>query len=74
MITDDTNRQDTDCDFARARLDTHATDSPRRPFEGESQPVLKALRAHGINVVAIHGENPRVIFLLYWGVVPAANC
>lgn len=46
-------------------------------FEGELQPVLKALRKHDINVVAIHnhmeGENPRVIFLHYWGVGPAAE-
>src|SRR5215211_6483865 len=46
-------------------------------FEGELQPVLKALRANDINVVAIHnhmeGENPRVIFLHYWGVGPAGK-
>ncbi len=39
-------------------------------FEGELQPVLKALRAVGINVVAIHnhmeGESPKAIFLHYW--------
>ena len=41
-------------------------------LEGELQNVLKALRRAGINVVAIHqhmtGENPRVMFLHYWGV------
>ena len=41
-------------------------------LEGELQPVLKALRKAGINVVAIHqhmtGEQPRVLFLHYWGV------
>jgi len=41
-------------------------------FEPELQPVLKALRGAGINVVAIHqhmtGESPRVMFLHYWGV------
>src|SRR5205823_11294982 len=41
-------------------------------LEGELQDVLKALRAAGINIVAIHqhmtGESPRVIFLHYWGV------
>jgi hypothetical protein len=46
-------------------------------FEGELQPVLKALRAGGINVVAIHnhmeGESPKAIFLHYWGVGPAAE-
>lgn len=44
-------------------------------FEGELQPVLKSLRASGINVVAIHnhmeGESPKTIFLHYWGVGPA---
>jgi hypothetical protein len=37
--------------------------------------VLKALRAKNINIVAIHNhmthENPRVVFLHYWGVGPA---
>jgi len=41
-------------------------------FEGELQPVLKALRGAGINVVAIHNhmteESPRTVFLHYWGV------
>jgi hypothetical protein len=39
--------------------------------ESELQPVLKALRAGGINIVAIHshmtGESPRILFLHYWG-------
>src|SRR5215472_4964039 len=41
-------------------------------LERELQPVLKALRGAGINVVAIHNhietESPRVVFLHYWGV------
>ena len=41
-------------------------------IEGELQDVLKALRAGGINIVAIHqhmtGETPRMMFLHYWGV------
>ena len=41
-------------------------------FEGELQPVLKALRHAGIDIVAIHshmeGESPKAIFLHYWGV------
>ena len=41
-------------------------------LENELQPVLKALRGAGINIVAIHqhmmGEEPRVVFLHYWGV------
>jgi hypothetical protein len=40
-------------------------------LESEIQSVLKALRAHGINIVAIHNhminESPRIIFLHYWG-------
>jgi hypothetical protein len=38
---------------------------------GEVQPVLKALRKSGIDVVAIHhhmtGTNPTIYFLHYWG-------
>jgi hypothetical protein len=45
--------------------------------ESEVQPVLKALRSHGINVVAIHhhmtGVTPTVIFLHYYGTGPAAT-
>jgi hypothetical protein len=41
-------------------------------FEAELQGVLKALRRAGIYVVAIHhhmtGEEPRIVFLHYWGV------
>lgn len=41
-------------------------------LEKELQPVLKALRGAGINVVAIHNhietESPRVVFLHYWGI------
>lgn len=40
-------------------------------LESELQAVLKSLRASNINIVAIHhhmtGENPRYIFLHYWG-------
>ena len=40
-------------------------------LSGEVTPVLKALRAHGLDVVAIHhhmtGTDPVVIFLHYWG-------
>ena len=39
--------------------------------EAELQPVLRALRAGNINIVAIHshmtGESPRILFLHYWG-------
>jgi hypothetical protein len=44
-------------------------------LEKEVTPVLKALRSHGIEVVAIHhhmtGTSPVVIFLHYWGKGPA---
>ncbi len=44
-------------------------------LEPEVTPVLKALRSHGLDVVAIHhhmtSERPVVIFLHYWGVGPA---
>jgi hypothetical protein len=45
--------------------------------ERELQAVLKALRKGGIDVVAIHnhmtGEEPRIMFLHYWGLGPAAR-
>jgi hypothetical protein len=45
--------------------------------EAELQPVLKALRAGGIDIVAIHhhmtGETPRILFLHYWGRGKAAD-
>jgi hypothetical protein len=41
-------------------------------LESELQPVLKAMRAGGVDVVAIHNhmtnETPRILFLHYWGV------
>ena len=46
-------------------------------LESEVSPVLKALRAHGLNIVAIHhhmtGVQPVVIFLHYYGTGPAAD-
>ncbi len=40
-------------------------------LESELQPVLKALRAAKVNIVAIHShmthEEPRVLFLHFWG-------
>jgi hypothetical protein len=58
--------------------DDHAfVDGDFATFEGELQPVLKSLRGSGINVVAIHShmesENPRVVFLHYWGVGSTAE-
>ena len=46
-------------------------------LDAEVTPVLKALRANGINVVAIHhhmtGVSPAVTFLHYYGTGPAAK-
>lgn len=46
-------------------------------LEDELQPVLKSLRKGGINIVAIHHhmthENPRYVFLHYWGKGKAAD-
>jgi len=46
-------------------------------LEPELPAVLKALRSHGLNVVAIHhhmtGATPMVIFLHYFGTGPAAT-
>jgi hypothetical protein len=43
--------------------------------EDELQPALKAMRAGGINIVAIHShmthEQPRILFFHYWGRGPA---
>ena len=45
----------------------------RKVIDGviEVTPTLKALRSHGLDVVAIHhhmiGTEPVVIFLHYWG-------
>jgi len=43
-------------------------------LQQEVTPVLKTLRSHGIEVVAIHhhmiGSQPTVIFLHYWGQGP----
>src|SRR6266516_785316 len=54
--------------------DTAAVDGDFAMLEAELQPVLKALRGAGINIVAIHQhmtmEAPRVVFLHYWGIGP----
>ena len=46
-------------------------------LESEVQPVLKALRKNGINIVAMHNhmthEEPQYIFLHYWGKGVAAD-
>ena len=46
-------------------------------LENELQPVLRAMRKEGINIVAIHQhmshEQPRYLFLHYWGKGKAAD-
>lgn len=46
-------------------------------IESELQNVLKALRAAGFNIVSIHNhmtdEQPRMVFLHYWGVGSTAD-
>ncbi len=45
--------------------------------ENEVQPVLRAMRKEGINVVALHshmvGDQPRILFMHYWGRGKAAD-
>src|SRR3954467_2837424 len=51
--------------------DNAVVDGDFAVLEDELQPVLKAMRAGNINIVAIHShmthENPRILFLHYWG-------
>lgn len=46
-------------------------------FEEEVQAVLKALRAAGINILALHNhmlmEKPRMVFLHFWGIGSTAD-
>jgi hypothetical protein len=54
-----------------------AVDGDFAVLEDELQEVLKTLRGGGINIVAIHShmthENPRILFLHYWGKGPSAD-
>jgi uncharacterized protein DUF1259 len=64
--------------FAFAGSDQQAVvDGDFAMYEPELQPVLKALRKADIAVVAIHNhmtmEEPRVIFLHFWGVGPTRS-
>ena len=51
--------------------DNAVVDGDFAVLEDELQPVLKSLRGSGVNIVAIHShmthENPRILFLHYWG-------
>jgi hypothetical protein len=46
-------------------------------LQAELQPVLRALRSRDVQIVAIHNhmteEEPRMIFLHYWGVGPSVE-
>jgi len=57
--------------------DSAVIDGDFAMLESELQPVLKVLRARAIDVVAIHqhmtGEQPRIMFLHYWGTGKAAD-
>jgi phosphotransferase system IIB component len=57
--------------------DKAVTDGDFVMTEQELQPVLKALRGAGINIVAIHNhmtfEQPRAMFLHFWGVGPTSD-
>jgi hypothetical protein len=57
--------------------DNAVVDGDFAVVENELQPVLKSLRAEGINIVAIHHhmttEQPRMLFLHYWGRNKAAS-
>jgi len=63
---------------AFAGSDEHAVvDGDFAMHEDELQTVLKTMRGEGINIVAIHQhmthENPRYLFLHYWGKGKAAD-
>ena len=51
--------------------DNAVVDGDFAVLEDELQTVLKSLRAAGVNIVAIHShmthEEPRILFLHYWG-------
>jgi hypothetical protein len=57
--------------------DTAFVDGDFAMLKSEVQPVLKAMRKAGINIVAIHNhmthEEPQYIFLHYWGKGAAAG-
>jgi hypothetical protein len=65
------------CRLTTSRCSTHSAAKvmSKTMLDREVQPVLKALRANGIDVVALHhhmlGTTPDVFFLHYWGRGPA---
>ncbi|HZR79575.1 MAG TPA: DUF1259 domain-containing protein [Candidatus Binatia bacterium] len=59
------------------RNDAAVVDGDFAMLESEVQDVLKALRSAGIDIVAIHShmahEEPRIVFLHFWGKGPAED-
>lgn len=62
--------------FAGQQADAHIAGDIAM-LEGEVNPVIKALRAHNLEVVAVHNhmlfDQPRMVFLHYYGRGPAAQ-
>jgi hypothetical protein len=62
--------------FAGKQADAHIAGDIAM-LEAEVNPVIKALRAHNLEVVAVHnhmlGDTPRMMFLHYYGRGPAAQ-
>jgi hypothetical protein len=62
--------------FAGKQADAHIA-GDMAMLEHEVNPVIKALRAHNLEVVAVHnhmlGDTPRMMFLHYYGRGPAAQ-
>lgn len=62
--------------FAGKQDDAHIA-GDMAMLEHEVNPVIKALRAHNLEVVAVHnhmlGDTPRIMFLHYYGRGPAAQ-
>ena len=60
--------------FAGKQADAHIA-GDMAMLEHEVNPVIKALRAHNLEVVAVHnhmlGDTPRIMFLHYYGRGPA---
>ena len=62
--------------FAGKQADAYIAGDNAMP-EGEVNPVIKTLRAHNLEVVAVHNhmlfDQPRMMFLHYYGRGPAAQ-
>ena len=62
--------------FAGKQDDAHIA-GDMAMLEHEVNPVIRALRAHNLEVVAVHnhmlGDSPRIMFLHYYGRGPAAQ-